>query len=67
MGAAAPDASPPPVQEIVDPSFSQSTLDNGTVFWYKPDDPSHPTFKKPILSSLEAARLMFASSKQRPA
>jgi hypothetical protein len=60
MRAAAPDPSPQAAQEVDDPSYMQGVTDDGTFFWFKPDDPSHPTFTQPMLSPEEAC-LMFAS------
>jgi hypothetical protein len=57
-GGAAPQ---PPAEEMLDPDWREGKLKDGTAFWFKVDDPQNPTFKKPLVSALAAARRMFSS------
>ncbi len=55
-------APPPPAQEVADPSWTEATLDDGTKFWFRRQDPAHPTLTQPsLVSPLKAAQSLFSS------
>jgi hypothetical protein len=60
-GGSARSSPPPPVQEVADPSWTEAALDDGTKFWFRREDPAHPTLTKPLVSPLKAARSLFSS------
>ena len=60
-GAALPLRPPPPVEQIFDPDWTEAAVGDGTVFWYRADQPSAPTFTRPLVQPLVAARSLYSS------
>ena len=59
VGAASLDG--PRLVEVVDPNWIEAALDDGTKYWFRREDPHHPTFNMPLCSPLQAARAMFSA------
>ena len=61
-GAALPLRQPPqPVEKIFDPDWTEAELKDGTVFWFRVDHPENPTFTRPLVQPLVAARNLYSS------